>query len=117
MGAKVCPGRKGNNALVRVPRGEGADAEAKNWNDAQEVKQADTSSIKRTSVKGSQFHQPLFEFSGPCAGCGETPYVKVVTQMFGDRMVVASATGCSSMYGGSSPTCPYTTNKEGHCPA
>ncbi len=68
-------------------------------------------------VKKSQFTPSLFEFSGACAGCGETPYVKVVTQLFGDRMIVANATGCSSIYGGSSPTCPYTTNKQGHGPA
>ena len=115
--ANVCPGMKGNKALVMVPMEEVVDADSKNWDYAQEVKQADTSSIKRTTVKGSQFNQPLFEFSGACAGCGETPYVKVVTQMFGDRMIIANATGCSSIYGGSSPTCPYTTNKEGHGPA
>ena len=115
--ANICPGMKGNKALVMVPLDEIVDADAKNWEFAQEVKQADTSSIKRTTVKGSQFNQPLFEFSGACAGCGETPYVKVVTQMFGDRMVIANATGCSSIYGGSSPTCPYTVNKEGHGPA
>ena len=61
--------------------------------------------------------KPLFEFSGACAGCGETPYVKLVTQLFGDRMIVANATGCSSIYGGSAPTCPYTVNEEGHGPA
>ena len=113
--ANVCPAK--NKALVMVPLDEVVDADAKNWEFAQEVKQADTSSIKRTTVKGSQFNQPLFEFSGACAGCGETPYVKVVTQMFGDRMIIANATGCSSIYGGSSPTCPYTVNKEGHGPA
>jgi pyruvate-ferredoxin/flavodoxin oxidoreductase len=69
------------------------------------------------TVKGSQFLQPLFEFSGACAGCGETPYVKLVTQLFGDRMVVANATGCSSIYGGSAPANPYTTNADGHGPA
>ncbi|MDD4291576.1 MAG: pyruvate:ferredoxin (flavodoxin) oxidoreductase [Clostridia bacterium] len=69
------------------------------------------------NVKTSQFKQPMFEFSGACAGCGETPYVKLVTQLFGDRMVVANATGCSSIYGGSAPTCPYTVNAEGHGPA
>ncbi len=69
------------------------------------------------TVKGSQFAKPLFEFSGACAGCGETPYVKLVTQLFGDRMIVANATGCSSIYGGSAPTCPYTTNDKGHGPA
>ncbi|MBQ6373732.1 MAG: pyruvate:ferredoxin (flavodoxin) oxidoreductase, partial [Clostridia bacterium] len=69
------------------------------------------------TVKDSQFKKPLFEFSGACAGCGETPYVKLVTQLFGDRMVIANATGCSSIYGGSAPTCPYTVNEEGHGPA
>jgi pyruvate-ferredoxin/flavodoxin oxidoreductase len=69
------------------------------------------------TVKGSQFKQPLFEFSGACGGCGETPYIKVITQLFGDRMMVANATGCSSIYGGSAPSCPYTVNDEGHGPA
>ena len=68
------------------------------------------------SVKGSQFRQPLFEFSGACAGCGETPYIKLITQLFGDRMLIANATGCSSIYGGSAPSCPYTVNEEGHGP-
>ena len=70
-----------------------------------------------TTVKGSQFCQPLFEFSGACPGCGETPYIKLVTQLFGDRMMIANATGCSSIYGGSAPVCPYTVNEEGHGPA
>ncbi len=70
-----------------------------------------------TSVKGSQFRQPLFEFSGACAGCGETPYVKLITQLYGDRMMIANATGCSSIFGGSAPSCPYTVNEEGHGPA
>ena len=69
------------------------------------------------TVKDSQFKKPLFEFSGACAGCGETPYVKLITQLFGDRMMIANATGCSSIYGGSAPTCPYTVNEEGHGPA
>ena len=69
------------------------------------------------SVKGSQFQQPLLEFSGACAGCGETPYLKLATQMFGDRMIIANATGCSSIWGGSAPSVPFTTNKEGHGPA
>ena len=71
----------------------------------------------KASVKNSQALKPLFEFSGACAGCGETPYVKLVTQLFGDRMLIANATGCSSIYGGSAPTCPYTVNQEGHGPA
>ncbi|MFO7784836.1 MAG: pyruvate:ferredoxin (flavodoxin) oxidoreductase [Desulfatiglandales bacterium] len=70
-----------------------------------------------TSVKGSQFRQPLFEFSGACPGCGETPYIKVITQLYGDRMLIANATGCSSIYGGSAPSCPYTVNEYGHGPA
>ncbi len=72
--------------------------------------------MKKTTVKGSQFQQSLFEYSGACAGCGETPYVKLITQLFGDRMAVANATGCSSIYGGSAPTCPYTVNENGHGP-
>ena len=72
--------------------------------------------VNKKTVKGSQFLRPLFEFSGACAGCGETPYVKLITQLFGDRMIIANATGCSSIYGGSAPTCPYTTNDEGHGP-
>jgi len=73
--------------------------------------------VNTSTVKGSQYLQPLFEFSGACAGCGETPYVKLITQLYGDRMLIANATGCSSIYGGSSPTCPYTTNEKGHGPA
>jgi pyruvate-ferredoxin/flavodoxin oxidoreductase len=72
---------------------------------------------RENSVKGSQFKQPLFEFSGACAGCGETPYIKLVTQLFGDRMIIANATGCSSIYGGTFPTIPYTKNKDGYGPA
>ena len=73
--------------------------------------------INESNVKGSQFKQPLLEFSGACAGCGETPYAKLVTQLFGDRMYISNATGCSSIWGGSAPSTPYTTNKEGHGPA
>ena len=71
----------------------------------------------RLDVKGTQFFQPLFEYSGACAGCGETPYVKLVTQLFGDRMLVANATGCSSIYGGNLPTTPYTVDRNGRGPA
>ena len=73
--------------------------------------------LNRESLKGSQFQKPLMEFSGACAGCGETPYVKVLTQLFGERMIIANATGCSSIWGGSAPVCPYTVNKDGHGPA
>ena len=77
----------------------------------------DTVADKFINVKNSQFSQPLFEFSGACAGCGETPYIKAVTQLFGDRMIVSNATGCSSIYGGSAPSTPYTSNKNGYGPA
>jgi pyruvate-ferredoxin/flavodoxin oxidoreductase len=73
--------------------------------------------VKRESVKGSQFCQPLMEFSGACAGCGETPYVKVLTQLMGERMIIANATGCSSIWGASAPSTPYCTNAEGCGPA
>ena len=73
--------------------------------------------FKENTVKGSQFKQPLLEFSGACAGCGETPYAKLVTQLFGDRMYIANATGCSSIWGNSSPSTPYTVNAKGQGPA
>ncbi len=111
--ANVCPAMKGK-ALVMTPAEETHEVE--NWEFSQKVEQV-KSPLNPNTVKGSQFKQPLFEFSGACAGCGETPYVKLVTQLFGDRMVVANATGCSSIYGGSAPTCPYTTDKDGHGPA
>ena len=91
--------------------------ETVNYEFSEKLPEADTSVFKKNTVKGSQFSKPLFEFSGACAGCGETPYIKVITQMFGDRMIIANATGCSSIYGGSSPTCPYTKNAEGKGPA
>ena len=89
----------------------------KNWEFAHDRARGSGRSRIEATVKNSQALKPLFEFSGACAGCGETPYVKLVTQLFGDRMIVANATGCSSIYGGSAPTCPYTTNNEGHGPA
>src|SRR4029450_7465441 len=78
---------------------------------------ADRSRVDFGTVRGTQFLQPLFEFSGACAGCGETPYVKLLSQLFGDRLMVANATGCSSIYGGNLPTTPWTTNAEGRGPA
>lgn len=92
--------------------------EDEHWNWVTEnVTYKDTILNKYQSVKNSQFAQPLFEFSGACAGCGETPYVKLITQLFGDRMMIANATGCSSIYGGSAPATPYTVNSDGHGPA
>jgi pyruvate-ferredoxin/flavodoxin oxidoreductase len=103
-------------ALIMKPFEEVAEVEAANWEFAEKLPDVKTE-FNTATVKGSQFLRPLFEFSGACAGCGETPYVKLVTQLFGDRMIVANATGCSSIYGGSAPTCPYTVNSDGHGPA
>ena len=120
--AKVCPvGAKAqteeDKALRMVPLAKALEAgEDKNWEYAVSLPETDAP-ISKDDVKGSQFRQPLFEFSGACAGCGETPYLKVISQMFGDRMIVANATGCSSIYGGSAPTCPYTKNAKGQGPA
>ena len=115
--ATVCPVKDGG-AIKMVPIAESlAKGEDKNWEYAIDLPDVDTSKFRKDTVKGCQFATPLFEFSGACAGCGETPYVKVITQLFGEDMVIANATGCSSIYGGSSPTCPYTTNKKGHGPA
>jgi len=104
-------------ALNMTPFAKLAEVEAANWEFAQTLPDPDLTNVKMADVKKSQFTAPLFEFSGACAGCGETPYVKVLTQLFGDRMIIANATGCSSIYGGSSPTCPYTKNKKGNGPA
>ena len=110
----VCPAK--TKALKMAPLAEVEKVENDNWNFAMALPTLDLP-VNKATVKGSQFLQPMFEFSGACAGCGETPYVKLVTQLFGDRMIVANATGCSSIYGGSAPTCPYTVNKQGHGPA
>ncbi|RLB16356.1 MAG: pyruvate:ferredoxin (flavodoxin) oxidoreductase, partial [Deltaproteobacteria bacterium] len=112
--ANVCPAKE--KALIMKPLPEQKGTQVPNH--------VFSSSLPRieglmpiTSVKGSQFRQPLFEFSGACPGCGETPYIKVATQLFGDRMIIANATGCSSIYGGSAPSCPYTVNEDGFGPA
>ena len=109
--ANVCIAKE--KALVMTPA-EKVD-EVANFEFSEKVEQVESG--MKLNAKSSQFKQPLFEYSGACAGCGETPYVKLVTQLFGDRMIIANATGCSSIYGGSAPTCPYTVNKEGHGPA
>ena len=115
--ADICPGFKGNKALAMAPL-EGQLAEADNWaycvaNVSSKQNLVDV----KSNVKNSQFATPLFEFSGACSGCGETPYVKLITQLFGDREMVANATGCSSIYSGSVPSTPYTTNEKGEGPA
>lgn len=112
--ADICPAKQ--KALTMVPMESIVEAENTNYAFAEKLPEVDVK-VNKATVKGSQFLQPLFEFSGACPGCGETPYVKLVTQLFGDRMLIANATGCSSIYGGSAPTCPYTTNSKGHGPA
>ncbi len=116
--ANVCPGKKGEKALNMRPLDEQlAEQEVFNYALTLAEKPEVNEKFKETSVKGSQFKQPLLEFSGACAGCGETPYAKLITQLFGDRMYIANATGCSSIWGGSAPSTPYTTNKAGKGPA
>ena len=111
--AAVCPAKE--KALVMMPFEEMKEEQEANWDFAINLPSPDIK-YNTNIVIGSQFKQPLFEFSGACAGCGETPYVKLVTQLFGDRMLIANATGCSSIYGGSAPVCPYTTNEKGYGP-
>lgn len=116
--AQVCPGKKGAKALVMKPLdSQLSSQEAFNYGLTIDEKPAVSAKFKETTVKGSQFKQPLLEFSGACAGCGETPYAKLATQLFGDRMFIANATGCSSIWGGSAPAAPYTVNKKGYGPA
>ena len=117
----VCPakdktqvGRKALNMAEQLPL---RDQEAENWDFFLSIPEADRTAMKLSTVKNSQLLQPLFEFSGACAGCGETPYVKLASQLFGDRMIIANATGCSSIYGGNLPTTPYAVNKDGRGPA
>ncbi len=116
--ANVCPGKKGAKALV-MQNMEVNAGEQKYFDYAVElpVKEDVIAKFKENTVKGSQFKQPLLEFSGACAGCGETPYAKLITQLFGDRMYIANATGCSSIWGNSSPSTPYTVNAKGQGPA
>ena len=114
----VCPGKKGEKALVMANMEENAaEQDIFDFGREIEVKPEVVAKFKPETVKGSQFKQPLLEFSGACAGCGETPYAKLITQLFGDRMYIANATGCSSIWGNSSPSTPYTTNAKGQGPA
>jgi pyruvate-ferredoxin/flavodoxin oxidoreductase len=112
--ADICPAKQ--KALVMKPLNSQLQKEIPHHQFADELPCLDDL-MPATSVKGSQFQKPLFEFSGACPGCGETPYIKVISQLYGDRMMIANATGCSSIYGGSAPSCPYTVNDEGHGPA
>ncbi len=116
--ANVCPGMKGNKALTMEKLADHLDEQPVfDFGQSLGVKEEIVAKFKPNTVKGSQFKQPLLEFSGACAGCGETPYAKLITQLFGDRMYIANATGCSSIWGNSSPSTPYTVNAKGQGPA
>jgi pyruvate-ferredoxin/flavodoxin oxidoreductase len=116
-----CPAKdKGNpkhKAIDMAPQRPLREAERENYAFFLDLPEPDRSRIRVMDVKGSQFADPLFEYSGACAGCGETPYIKLLTQLFGDRLLIANATGCSSIYGGNLPTTPYTVNRDGRGPA
>ena len=120
MCVDVCPAKNkevaGRKAINMEHKLDHLDAERANWDFFLTLPEMDRSKVKVNTIKGSQLLQPLFEFSGACAGCGETPYVKLITQFYGDRMMVANATGCSSIYGGNLPCTPYSVNKDGHGP-
>ena len=117
----VCPARNKSEARLKAinmrPQAPLRETERANWNFFLSIPEADRRQALLGSVREMQVQQPLFEFSGACAGCGETPYIKLLTQLFGDRLMIANATGCSSIYGGNLPTTPYTTNREGRGPA
>ncbi|MBL7743557.1 MAG: pyruvate:ferredoxin (flavodoxin) oxidoreductase [Chitinophagaceae bacterium] len=112
--SKTQPGHKAIDMMDVIPLRE---EEKKNWDYFLTLPDIDRTRVNKATVKGSQLLEPLFEFSGACSGCGETPYIKLLTQLFGDRMLVANATGCSSIFGGNLPTTPYTTDHDGHGPA
>ena len=112
--ADVCPAKE--KALVMKPFETQYEEQGKNWDYAMTVK-AKTDLVDAFNIRGSQFQEPLLQFSGACAGCGETAYVKLITQLFGDRMMIANATGCSSIWGGSAPSMPYCTNQKGQGPS
>ena len=118
---EVCPAKSKevikHKALNMAPKHDHLDRERRNFEVFLGIRETDRALVNAKSVKGSQLLEPLFEFSGACAGCGETPYLKLLTQMFGDRMIVANATGCSSIYGGNLPTTPWTTDSNGRGPA
>ena len=116
--ANTCPGKKGQKALTMVPHSE-VKKEGKEQKNAEFFEDLPyiTEGARLKTPTGSQFLRPYFEFSGACAGCGETPYIKLATQLFGDRMIIANATGCSSIYGGTFPTIPYCKDEKGHGPA
>jgi pyruvate-ferredoxin/flavodoxin oxidoreductase len=118
---EICPAKNKANprrkAINMEPQRPLREIESENYSFFLSLPEVDRSRVTRLDAKGSQFFQPLFEYSSACAGCGETPYIKLLTQLFGDRLLIANATGCSSIYGGNLPTTPYTTNDAGRGPA
>ena len=118
---EVCPAKSKSEvrhkAIDMLPQAPIRDVEAKNWDFFLSIPEFNRDSLTHAQVKDTQLLEPLFEFSGACAGCGETPYIKLLTQLFGDRLLIANATGCSSIYGGNLPTTPYTSNAAGRGPA
>ena len=118
---EVCPVKNKSNvslkALNMVDQVPILEQEKKNWDFFLTLPELDRSKININSIGQQQIQQPLFEFSGACSGCGETPYIKLVSQLFGDRTIIANATGCSSIYGGNLPTTPYAKNKDGLGPS
>ncbi len=113
--AQVCPAKE--KALVMEPFEDHFEVQSENWEFAFNNISSKENEIEPSTVKNSQFHQPHVEFSGACAGCGETPYIKLITQLFGDRMMIANATGCTSIWGGSAPSMPYCANEDGFGPS
>ena len=117
----VCPAKDRTNpkhkAIDMHPQAPLRETERVNYSFFLDLPEISRSELARVDHKSSQFLEPLFEYSGACAGCGETPYLKLLTQLFGDRLLIANATGCSSIYGGNLPTTPYTTNRDGRGPA
>jgi len=118
---ETCPAKdkhvEGHKSLDSLPKADHLEREREHWDFFLSLPEIDRARVQPATVKGSQMLQPLFEFSGACSGCGETPYLKLLTQLFGDRLLVANATGCSSIYGGNLPTTPWTTNADGRGPA
>jgi pyruvate-ferredoxin/flavodoxin oxidoreductase len=117
----VCPAKSKeqvkHRSLNMRPAADHRERERQRFRAFQQIPELDPAALPPTTVKASQTREPLFEFSGACAGCGETPYLKLISQLFGDRMIVANATGCSSIYGGNLPTTPWSTNRHGRGPA
>ena len=117
---EVCPAKSKSEAKHKAinmqPQAPLRESESANWDFFSKLPDANRDQLSHTQVKDVQLLEPLFEFSGACAGCGETPYIKLLTQLFGDRLMIANATGCSSIYGANLPTTPYTINSQGRGP-